>query len=385
MSTGAISTDVTSGIASSSDYHHHQASSVSIYGVDIVCLTINGQQRLCLAQISNTLLKDYSYNEIHNRRVALGITCVQCTPVQLEVLRRRGAMPVTSRRCGMITKREAERLVKSFLEETNPPKLATNFRFDVMHECGWGCRGQFVPSRYNSSRAKCVQCSYCRLFFSPNKFIFHSHQLPSATYRHPDAANFNSWRRHLLLENADDDSEQLHAWEDVKAMFNGGSKRRLLPVTPTRHFVRAPVGGYSATPQHQNLMLGCNHISDSPRFLAGKEAASVLKPIAYRPTPQQLPFHQMQQQPYWMKLPASALFPQPRNANEYTFTQPSSLLNEFLRVPKSSADFAATTTAVNFNLYKNSMTSPANVEEKHAVDGPVKQTGRIFRPYALDD
>ena len=44
---------------------------------------MEGNERLCLAQISNTLLKDYSYNEIHNRRVALGITCVQCTPVQV--------------------------------------------------------------------------------------------------------------------------------------------------------------------------------------------------------------------------------------------------------------------------------------------------------------
>ena len=46
---------------------------------------MDGKERLCLAQISNTLLKDYSYNEIHNRRVALGITCVQCTPVQVSL------------------------------------------------------------------------------------------------------------------------------------------------------------------------------------------------------------------------------------------------------------------------------------------------------------
>ena len=46
-------------------------------------LGMEGKERLCLAQISNTLLKEYSYNEIHNRRVALGITCVQCTPVQV--------------------------------------------------------------------------------------------------------------------------------------------------------------------------------------------------------------------------------------------------------------------------------------------------------------
>ncbi|CAF4314588.1 unnamed protein product, partial [Rotaria sordida] len=101
------------------DNRHHDNSYVStctIRGVPIVSLITDGKERLCLAQISNDLLKGFSYNEIHNRRVALGITCVQCTPVQLELLRRAGAMPSSSRRCGMITRREAERLVNSFLE-----------------------------------------------------------------------------------------------------------------------------------------------------------------------------------------------------------------------------------------------------------------------------
>jgi hypothetical protein len=93
------------------DNRHHDNSYVStctIRGVAIVSLITDGKERLCLAQISNDLLKDFSYNEIHNRRVgmnekrfslvflfkffllALGITCVQCTPVQLELLRRAG-------------------------------------------------------------------------------------------------------------------------------------------------------------------------------------------------------------------------------------------------------------------------------------------------------
>ena len=92
---------------------------------------MDGQDRLCLAQISSTLLKNYSYNEIHNRRVALGIMCVQCTPVQLEILRRARAMPVSSRRCGMITKRESERLVRSFLDDNQPPKLPEDYSFQV--------------------------------------------------------------------------------------------------------------------------------------------------------------------------------------------------------------------------------------------------------------
>lgn len=125
--------------------HYFQVGTVILYGIPIVSLIIEAQERLCLAQISNTLLKQFSYNEIHNRRVALGesddsleefsvwseefvmglflgITCVQCTPVQLEILRRAGAMPVSSRRCGMITRREAERLCKSFLGDNAPPR-----------------------------------------------------------------------------------------------------------------------------------------------------------------------------------------------------------------------------------------------------------------------
>ncbi|KAK7478402.1 hypothetical protein BaRGS_00030327 [Batillaria attramentaria] len=209
----------------------NHVSTVMLSGEAIVSLSIDGKERLCLAQISNTLLKDYSYNEIHNRRVALGITCVQCTPVQLEILRRAGAMPVSSRRCGMITKREAERLVKSFLEDAEPPKLPEDFAFQVYHECGWGCHGYFEPARYNSSRAKCIKCGFCSVYFSPNKFIFHFHRTSETKYHHPDAANFNSWRRHLKLVGGGTD-EEMHVWEDVKAMFNGGTRKRVFSSVP---------------------------------------------------------------------------------------------------------------------------------------------------------
>lgn len=223
----------------SGEYQGRQnhVSNVVLHGIPIVSLRIDGKERLCLAQISNTLLKQFSYNEIHNRRVALGITCVQCTPVQLEILRRAGAMPISSRRCGMITKREAERLVKSFLEDNRPPKLPDNFYFEVNHQCGWGCKGKFEPSRYNSSRAKCIRCNFCNLYFSPNKFIFHFHRTSDSKYNHPDAANFNSWRRHLHLCPGSDTDEISYAWEDVKAMFNGGSRKRMVssPGFPEEH------------------------------------------------------------------------------------------------------------------------------------------------------
>ncbi|XP_073833710.1 SKI family transcriptional corepressor fussel [Musca autumnalis] len=136
-------------------------------------------------------------------------------------------MPITSRRCGMITRREAERLCKSFLGDNSPPRLPKDFAFQVYHKCAWGCMGLFIPSRYNSSRAKCIKCQYCNIFFSPNKFIFHSHRMGSSEdkYVQPIAANFNSWRRHLLLAGKPT-LEMAYMWEDVKAMFNGGTRKR---------------------------------------------------------------------------------------------------------------------------------------------------------------
>lgn len=176
-------------------------------------------------------------------------------------------MPVSSRRCGMITRREAERLCKSFLGDNAPPRLPEDFAFSVHHECAWGCRGSFLPSRYNSSRAKCIKCSMCGLFFSPNKFIFHSHRVsPNDKYVQPDAANFNSWRRHMKLSGTPPE-EIIHAWEDVKAMFNGGTRKRLLSNTVVKS--RAPKQGKIDTPQSQPIVPApripnCQDISSLP-------------------------------------------------------------------------------------------------------------------------
>ena len=42
----------------------------------------------------------------------------------------------------------------------------------------------------------------------------------------PDSPNFNAWRRHLRLHNPTQSEDLRDAWEDVKAMFNGGNRKR---------------------------------------------------------------------------------------------------------------------------------------------------------------
>ena len=155
----------------------------------------------------------------------------------MELLRCAGAVPPSSRRCGLITKHEAERLVRSFTEGTRPPNLPPGFAFDVCHKCGWGCHGKFYVEKYTSSRAKCIECKFCKEVLAPNKFIFHSHQPEDIShhehhFRPADAANFNSWRRHIFLDD-ENDTGIVEAWEDVKALFNGGNRQNVNVLTMT--------------------------------------------------------------------------------------------------------------------------------------------------------
>lgn len=143
------------------------------------------------------------------------------------MLRQYNAMPVSSRRCGMITTQEADRLVNSFLDENKPPALPQNFFFEIEHACGFGCTGVFYPSRYNSSRAKCIRCKLCGVFLSPNKFVFHMHESTGKKYVQPETTKFNSWRRYIKLSESSGNNEQLrNTWNEVKAIFNGGKRKR---------------------------------------------------------------------------------------------------------------------------------------------------------------
>jgi hypothetical protein len=47
----------------------------------------------------------------------------------------------------------------------------------------------------------------------------------------PDSPNFNAWRRHLRLHNPTQSEDLRDAWEDVKAMFNGGNRKRSASAT----------------------------------------------------------------------------------------------------------------------------------------------------------
>ncbi|KAL6111962.1 uncharacterized protein ACO6RY_08820 [Pungitius sinensis] len=195
----------------------------------ISCFVVGGEKRLCLPQILNSVLRDFSLQQINSVCDDLHIYCSRCTADQLEILKVVGILPFSAPSCGLITQTDAERLCNALIYGgTYPPHCSkelgslelerTEKSFKVYHECFGRCKGLFVPELYAGPSAACIQCMDCRLMFPAHKFVVHSHKrLENRTVHWGfDSAN---WRAYVLLDpDYNDKEEKSHLEQLLKEM-----------------------------------------------------------------------------------------------------------------------------------------------------------------------
>ncbi|KAF7665705.1 hypothetical protein LDENG_00135240 [Lucifuga dentata] len=176
----------------------------------ISCFVVGGEKRLCLPQILNSVLRDFSLQQINSVCDDLHIYCSRCTADQLEILKVVGILPFSAPSCGLITQTDAERLCNALIYGgTYPPHCnkelgsleleRTEKSFKVYHECFGRCKGLFVPELYASPSAACIQCMDCRLMYPPHKFVVHSHKRLENRTVHWGFDSSN-WRAYVLLD-----------------------------------------------------------------------------------------------------------------------------------------------------------------------------------------
>nr|XP_040048661.1 LOW QUALITY PROTEIN: v-ski avian sarcoma viral oncogene homolog a [Gasterosteus aculeatus aculeatus] len=211
-------------------------------GETVSCFVVGGEKRLCLPQILNTVLRDFSLQQINSVCDDLHIYCSRCTADQLDILKVMGVLPFSAPSCGLITKTDAERLCNALVYGgAFPPRCKrepgggslelelTERSFRVYHECFGKCRGLFVPELYSSPGAACIQCMDCRLMYPTHKFVVHSHKAQENRTCHWgfDSAN---WRAYILLGQDYSLKEEREAarlqqlLDDVKEKFDFANK-----------------------------------------------------------------------------------------------------------------------------------------------------------------
>uniref|UniRef100_A0A669ENJ9 SKI-like proto-oncogene a n=1 Tax=Oreochromis niloticus TaxID=8128 RepID=A0A669ENJ9_ORENI len=212
-------------------------------GESISCFVVGGEKRLCLPQVLNSVLRDFSLQQINTVCDELYVYCSRCDAEQLHILKVLGILPFNAPSCGLITLTDAQRLCNALLRPgaalpADPSgKLSaggllkeSEASFQVEHQCLGKCQGLFVPQFYTQPEAPCIQCVECQLLFSPQKFVMHSHKSPDKRTCH---WGFDSakWPCYLQLarkyQGTSEEPRLKQLLDEVKEKFHYQLKRSL--------------------------------------------------------------------------------------------------------------------------------------------------------------
>lgn len=222
----------------------------SLEGESISCFSVGGELRLCLPQVLNTVLRDFSLQQINAVCDQLYVYCSRCNASQLHVLKVLGVLPAGAPSCGLITLTDAQRLCNTLLhpgENVLPGSPKDHRRPDeedreaedaggfwVEHQCLGKCQGLFVPRLYTSPSTPCIRCSQCRQLFCPQRFVMHSHRQPDKRTCHWgfDSAKWGCYLQlgRRYLDTVDEEKLQ-QLLEAMKLKFSA------IALDPNQHLV----------------------------------------------------------------------------------------------------------------------------------------------------
>ncbi|CAF3116909.1 unnamed protein product [Rotaria sp. Silwood2] len=207
----------------------------------ITCFIVGGEKRLCLPEILNTVLKDFSLQEINAACERLHIYCSRCTNEQLDILKKTQVLPMNAPSCGLITQTDAERLCASLLQLRYKGQLRTVnsittnqyerlYSIKVQHKCFGKCSGTLYPTLYVAPQAECIQCDTCQALFSPKTFVSHGHKSEENRICHW-GFNSDNWRAYLKIRSTENNKahEELELFKEkfLNTNNNINQKKRL--------------------------------------------------------------------------------------------------------------------------------------------------------------
>lgn len=226
-------------------------------GESISCFQVGGEKRLCLPQVLNSVLREFSLQQINTVCDELYIYCSRCTSDQLHILKVLGILPFNAPSCGLITLTDAQRLCNALLRPRTFPQngsilpakssLAqlkeTGSAFEVEHECLGKCQGLFAPQFYVQPDAPCIQCLECCGMFAPQTFVMHSHRSPDKRTCH---WGFESAKWHCYLHvnqkylGTPEEKKLKIILEEMKEKFSLRNGKRIQSKTDTPSGMELP-------------------------------------------------------------------------------------------------------------------------------------------------
>ena len=228
--------------SSSNDGEHLERSETLLHGERITCFIVGGEKRLCLPQMLNYVLKDFTVQEINSVCEKLHIYCSRCSPEQLNSLKINNILPTSAPSCGLITLSDAERLCHkllssyisskhkssskslSSLQQTGDEQQENRIQLKIYHCCFGRAYGIIHPHLYINQNSQCIECENCHLLFSTQNFVVHAHRNDESRICHWGFDSSN-WRLYIkLVDSCREDSKYKQEFENFKNKFSNKRK-----------------------------------------------------------------------------------------------------------------------------------------------------------------
>ncbi|XP_049853513.1 ski oncogene-like isoform X4 [Schistocerca gregaria] len=259
-----------------------ERSETVLEGETIACFAVGGEKRLCLPQVLNSVLRDFSLQQINQVCDELLIFCSRCTQDQLTELKESGVLPATAPSCGLITKTDAERLCSALLHRAGlppPPCMPDLLSIKVYHECFGKCSGICTPELYARGNAYCIECAECHGMFSPQHFVCHAHRALENRTCHWGFDSSN-WTRYLHAAEDQAEHERLSKLLDAfKEQASSGP-----PPASLKRKQEAPALDACKEPSEAAL----KRVRLEPADCGAAAAAAAAAPAVYAVYPEQL-------------------------------------------------------------------------------------------------
>lgn len=203
--------EISQPILSAADTGRGQLYETILEGKRIGCFLLGGEMRLCIPQILNNVLNDFTLDEINRIFDEQRIFCSQCTPEQLHEFKVAKILPQDVNTAGLITRTNAERLCSALLHRSDRHREVvdkSSLSFRVYHRCFGKAEGICTPQLYSYKEPACIQCVQCLGMFSPQKFVCHVHKQENSTLHWGfDSTN---WRAYLHV-GLDEEQRETYA------------------------------------------------------------------------------------------------------------------------------------------------------------------------------
>lgn len=214
---------------------------IDMEGQNLPSIVVGGEPRIPMIFLLSFVFSKFNTDTTKDVMAEHNIRPVDCTDLELALLRAKVSMLVNIQKCQVVSRTAAEFIARTLLHDKGKSIARTEVvevrpGVRVKGRVFGKQRGFFRSDLYVTPDAQCIECDSCGTYFAPEKFVGHTHQPEMRGLVHWGYKP-SEWRRYLFFfrdkKNRDitseDERRQRQLFADLINRFGPPTKAAAIP------------------------------------------------------------------------------------------------------------------------------------------------------------